>query len=379
MVLREVGRMSKALTVFLGPQHPGAPGNVAFKLVLDGERVVDIDLIPGFLHRGFEKMMEYRRWDMDLVMCPRICVEDPDHVELSYTHAMEQIFDIEPPEKAKYIRVIIAEFSRLASHLLWMMHFAGPIAARYATSWAIAAREEILKWFDYVTGHRIYHHYIFPGGVRWNIPRDFKEKTLKVLKVIEPLIKDLDKGFFHHPIFIKRAQGVGRLKASDAIRLGATGPNLRGSGVQYDLRKALRYDAYGEIDFEIPRGEYGDAYDRALVRLKEMYTSIYIIRQALEKMPYEGPYRWKLPPTLPIGEGIGRVESARGEFVAHIISAPSNPLSRSLTPYRIKFRGPTMPHLTTVLKHIVANEEITVADLPILIGSLDPCPPDIDR
>ncbi len=369
----------RTVTVFLGPQHPGAPGNVGFKLIVDGERVLDIELIPGFLHRGFEKMMEYRRWDMDLVMCARICVEDPDHVELALTHAIEQVYDVEPPEKARYIRVIVAEFSRLASHLLWMMHFAGPVAARYATSWAIAAREEVLKWFDYMTGHRVYHHYIFPGGVRWNIPSDFREKTLKTLKHIEPLIRDLDKGFFHHPIFAKRARDVARLKASDAIRLGATGPNLRGSGVAYDLRKALKYDAYGDIDFEIPRGEYGDAYDRALVRLKEMYISMDIIKQALEKMPKDGPYRWKLPPTIPCGEGIGRVESARGEFIAHVVNRRPNPISKTLTPYRIKFRGPTMAHLTTILKHIVVTQEITIADLPILIGSLDPCPPDIDR
>ncbi|ABN69754.1 Membrane bound protein complex subunit mbxL [Staphylothermus marinus F1] len=372
---------AKVLTVFLGPQHPGAPGNVGFKLLLDGERVLDIDLIPGFLHRGFEKMMEYRRWDMDLVMSARICVEDPDHIELTYTHAMEQIFGIEPPEKAKYVRVIVAEFSRLASHLLWMMYFAGPIAARYATSWAIAAREEILKWFDYVSGHRIYHHYIFPGGVRWDIPSDFKEKTLKVLKVIKPLIDDIRDGFFYHPIFEKRARDMGRLKPGDAIRLGATGPTLRGSGVKFDLRKVLKYDAYGEIDFEIPSGEYGDSYDRALVRLREMYISMEIIRQAVEKMPTEGPYRYRLPATIPAGEGIGRVESARGEFLAHILQRPpgARRYSKPLSPYRIKFRGPTMAHLTTVLKHIVHNEEITIADLPVLIGSFDPCPPDIDR
>ncbi len=371
--------MRRHITVFLGPQHPGAPGNVAFRILVDGERVLDIDLVPGFLHRGFEKMMEYRRWDMDLVMSARICVEDPDHVELSFTHAIEQIYGVEPSEKAKYIRVVIAEFSRLASHLLWMMHFAGPIAARYAISWAIAAREEILKWFDYITGHRVYHHYIYPGGVRWNIPSDFRERTLKVLKHIEPLIRDIDKAFFHHPIFQARARGVARLKASDAVRLGATGPNLRGSGVKYDLRKALRYDAYGEIDFEIPVGDYGDAYDRALVRLREMYISMDIIRQAVEKMPMDGPYRWRLTPSIPQGEGIGRVESARGEFIAHVVSAAPSPKAKPLVPYRIKFRGPTFPTLTTILKHIVANEEITVADLPILIGGLDPCPPDIDR
>ena len=369
----------KTTTVFLGPQHPGAPGNVAFKVLLDGERVLDIDLIPGFLHRGFEKMMEYRRWDMDLVMSARICVEDPDHVEYTYTLAVEQVMGIEPPEKTKYVRVIIAEFSRLASHLLWMMHFAGPIAARYAVGWAIAAREEILKWFDYITGHRVYHHYIFPGGVRWDIPKDFKEKTLKVLKTIRPLIKDIDEGFFHHPVFEKRARDLGRLKPREAIELGATGPTLRGSGVKHDIRRKLGYDAYKDIEFEIPAGEYGDSYDRALVRLREMYISMEIIEQALNKMPYEGPYRWRIPPvTLPTGEGIGRVESARGEFLCHIVNYDPK-RNRTQTPYRIKFRGPTWPHLTTVLKHIVANEEITIADLPVLIGSFDPCAPDIDR
>jgi NADH-quinone oxidoreductase subunit D len=372
--------MSKTITtVYFGPQHPGAPGNVAFKVLLDGERVLDVDLIPGYLHRGFEKMMEYRRWDMDVVMSARICVEDPDHVELAYTHAMEQIFGFEPPEKANYVRVIVAEFARMANHLLWMMHFAGPIGARYALSWAITAREEILKWFDYITGARVYHHYIFPGGIRWNIPSDFKEKTLKVIKLIRPLIKDIEEGFFKHPVFIRRARDMGRLKPSDAIELGATGPVLRGSGVPHDMRKLLGYDAYKYLDFEVPRGEYGDSYDRAWVRLQELYLVMDLIQQALEKMPYEGPYRWRVPPvTIPVGEGIGRVESARGEFVAHIINySPRGP--RTQSPYRIKFRGPTLAHLTTVLKHIVSNEEITIADLPVLLGSFDPCAPDIDR
>jgi len=369
----------RKLQVFLGPQHPGAPGNVAFLLTLDGERILDVDLIPGFLHRGFEKMMEYRRWDMDLVMSARICVEDPDHVELSYTHAMDQIFGVDPPERAKYARTIVAEFSRLASHLLWMMHFAGPVAARYATSWAIAAREEVLKWFDYVAGHRIYHHYIYPGGVRWNLPKDLKERTLQVLDRVEGLVRDMERGFFLHPVFQRRARDVGRLKASDAVRLGATGPVLRGSGVAHDIRKALKYDAYGMVDFEIPKGEYGDAYDRAMVRLREMYVSIGIIRQAVQQIPEEGPYRWRLPMALPPGEGVGRVESARGEFMTHIVSTTEKPGGRPLEPYRIKFRGPTMAHLTTVLKHIVHNEEITVADFPVVVGSLDPCPPDIDR
>ena len=366
----------RTVEIFLGPQHPGAPGNVAFKLTLDGERVVDAEVVPGYLHRGFEKLMEYRWWEVNVVMAPRFCVEDPDNFELAYVLAVENLYGIEVPEKAKYVRTIIAEMSRIQSHLFWLLFMGAAVGARYIPSWAMAAREEILKWYDYITGHRIYHHYLVPGGIRWNIPRDFRERTLKVLKFVNKIVDDIKKALYENKIFIARTRGIGILKPQDAIRLSATGPVLRGSGVRYDVRKVDPYEAYDEVEFNIPVGEYGDTYDRCLVRLKEIYESMNIIRQLLdkvEKLIDDKHYRYKIPLVAPPGEGIGRVESARGEYIVHITSTGGQ------TPYRIRLRTPSMPHLTTVIKHIVKNEEVTIADFPIIVKSLDPCAPDLDR
>ena len=376
----------RLVEVFLGLQHPGAPGNVAFRLRLDGERVVDVDLVPGFLHRGFEKLAEYRRWDTNVVLIPRICVEDPDNHEYGYVLAVEDLYGVEPPRKAKVVRPIIAEMSRMASHLMWL-HFMGHgVGARFVGSWSFSAREEILKWFDYVTGHRVYHHYMAPGGIRWNIPKDFKERTIKVLNFVESIVDDIVKAFVENPITVMRTRGLGKLSPQEAIELGATGPVLRASGLRYDMRKVKPYDAYSEVDFEIPTGKYGDAYDRILVRVEEIRQSIRIIRQLLDMVSYEEmPYRYQLPPKAPDGEGLARVEAARGEYLVHIVSVGKIPTkvrvigTGGLTPYRIRLRTPSMPFLTTVLKHIVRKEEITIADFPVLVKSLDPCPPDIDR
>lgn len=363
----------REVEVLLGPQHPGAPGNVAFLLKLDGERVIDADVVPGYLHRGFEKMMEYRWWEVDVVMSARFCVEDPDNFELTYVRAVEDVYGLDPPEKAKRVRTIIAEMGRIQSHLFWLLFMGAAVGARYIPSWAMAAREEILKWYDYITGHRVYHHYMVPGGIRWNIPKDFQERTLKVLRFVEKIVNDIKKALFDNKIFQSRTRGIGVLKASDAIRLGATGPVLRGSGIRHDIRIIDPYEAYEEVEFEVPIGEHGDSYDRCLVRLKEIYQSISIIRQLVGKVSTEGAYRYKIPLVAPPGEGIGRVETARGEYLIHITSTGGQ------TPYRIRLRTPSMPHLTTVIKHVLKNEEITIADFPVFVKSLDPCAPDLDR
>ncbi len=363
----------REVEVFLGPQHPGAPGNVAFKLKLDGERVIDADVVPGYLHRGFEKMMEYRWWEVNVVLSARFCVEDPDNLELGYVRAAEDVYGVEPPEKAHRVRTIIAEMGRIQNHLFWLQLMGGVVGARYIPSWAMAAREEILKWYDYITGHRIYHHYMVPGGIRWNVPQDFQERTLKVLRFVERMVNDIKRALFDNKIFQARTRDMGILKATDAIRLGATGPVLRGSGVRHDIRIIDPYEAYDEVEFEVPVGEYGDSYDRCLVRLKEIYQSINIIRQLAGKVSPDGIYRYKVPLVAPPGEGIGRVETARGEYLIHITSTGGQ------TPYRVRLRTPSMAHLTTVIKHVLRNEEITIADFPVFVKSLDPCAPDLDR
>ncbi len=359
--------------VYFGPQHPGAPGNIGFKLVLEGERVIDAEVIPGFLHRGFEKMMENRTWEMNIVLSYRFCVEDPDHLEIAYAEAVEKIYRVEPPEKAKYFRMIQAEFSRIASHLFWIHFIGGSTGLRTPAYWAVSAREEILKWFAWITGHRVYHSFSVPGGIRWDLPREFRDKTLELTYRVEDLVKDVEKGLIHNRIFKARTRGIGVLKTNDALKLGVTGPVLRATGYQYDIRKAVPYENYDRVKFSIPTGSYGDSYDRCIVRFREIYESLKIIRQALEEIRKGDQYRVKVPIVAPPGTGIARVEAARGEYMIHIVSKGGR------KPYRVRLRSPSMPLLTTIIKHIVANEEVTIADFPVIIASLDPCSPDLDR
>lgn len=363
----------KYLELYFGPQHPGVPGNVAFKLWLDGERVIDVELVPGFLLRGFEKMMENRTWEMNIVIGYRFCVEDPDSLELAYAEAVDMIHKANVPEKAKYVRMIQAEFARIASHMFWVNFMAGGVGLRTPGFWAIAAREEILKWFAWVTGHRIYHSFSIPGGIRWNVPKGFKDRTVDVTYKVEDIVKDIEAALLRNSIFKARTKGIGVLRAEDAIKLGITGPSLRASGVPYDIRKVVPYENYGKVKFNIPTASNGDAYDRAVVRFKEIYESLNIIRQAVQEVREEDPYRVKLPLAAPKGIGIARVEAARGEYMIHVVSHGGR------KPYRVRLRSVSLPLMTTALKHIVKNEEITIADFPIVVKSLDPCPPDIDR
>ena len=367
------GNGSKTVMLYFGPQHPGVPGNVGYKVWVDGERVVDAELVPGFLHRGFEKMMEFRTWEMNIVMGYRFCVEDPDSLELGYAEAVDRIFKIDIPEKAKYVRMIQAEFGRIASHMFWVNFMAGATGLRTVGFWAIVAREEILKWFGWVVGHRVYHSFSVPGGIRWDVPEGFKERTLEVTNKVEDIVEDIESALLKNRVFRARTQGIGILKADDAIRMGVTGPSLRAAGVPYDVRKVVPYENYDKVTFDVPTMTEADAYARSVVRFKEVYQSLRIIRQAVEEVRPGEPHRIKLPLAAPKGVGIARVEAARGEYFIHIVS------NGGRQPYRVRLRSVSMPLMTTAVKHIIKNEEVTIADFPIIVKSLDPCSPDIDR
>lgn len=359
--------------VYFGPQHPGAPGNIAYKLWLDGERVVRAELIPGFLHRGFEKMMENRTWEMNTVLSYRFCVEDPDNLEIAYALAVEEIFKVSIPENAKWIRMIQSEMSRIASHMFWVHFMAGSTGLRTPAFWASAAREEILKWFARISGHRVYHNISVPGGIRYELPKNFVDDTLKVLEFVEERTRDVEAALLRNRVFRARTVGLGRLTPDEAIQLGVTGPVLRATGLKYDTRLNVPYLNYDKVKFDVPTGSSGDSYDRAAVRFKEVYQSISIIRQALENIRLGEPLRVKVPMAAPPGEGVARVESARGEYMIHIISRGGR------NPYRVRLKSTSMPLLTTVVDYIIRKEEITIADFPVLLASLDPCAPDLDR
>lgn len=364
---------SRLVEVYFGPQHPGAPGNVGFKLLLDGERVVKAELLPGFLHRGFEKMMENRTWEMNIVLSYRFCVEDPDPLEIAFAMAVEKIHKIEVPENAKYVRMIQAEFSRIASHLFWTHFIGGSTGLRTPAFWAIAAREEILKWFYRLAGHRIYHNISVPGGIRYPLPESFIEDTLRVADFVEERVREVESALLRNSVFKARTKGLGKLSSKEALELGVTGPVLRATGLPYDLRRNPSYLNYSKVSFDIPVGSTGDAFDRSMVRFREIYESLKIIRESVKRIQPEGSLRVKLPLTAPPGEGVARVETARGEYLIHIVSTGGR------RPYRVRLKSMSMPLLTTVVDYIVSRDEVTIADFPVLLASLDPCSPDLDR
>ncbi len=356
-----------------GPAHSGS-GNFRVQLWVDGEKIVKARSDPGYLHRGFEKLMEYRMVWQDAVLADRICVLEPLNWNLAFAEAVDELMGWEIPERAKYIRVILSEFTRIQSHLIW---FAGAsIATGFQTGFmlSIGYRDYILEnIFEPVTGARVYPTgYIRPGGVRWDVPKDFREKCEFTLKKVEEGVNDLERLLFSNSVFKRRTQGVGVLSKEDAVRLGATGPIIRASGLETDVRRDDPYEIYDELEFEIPVRDEGDAYSRFWIGKEEIYQSIKIIRQALDRMP-EGPHTLRPVAFIKLkkGEAYSRVEAARGEAGIYIVS------TGDYKPYRVKIRGPSLLHLIPVLEHLLIGSE--VADVPVIYWSLNTCPADMDR
>jgi NADH-quinone oxidoreductase subunit D len=361
-------------THFIGPNHPGIEGNYALHLTVEGDTVVEAKTDAGYLHRGFEKLMEERLWLQNISIVCRICVPDPDPNENSYSRGIEAIAGIEVPPRAKYIRTMVLELSRIASHLFTFGGAAATIGIYTVPNWTIADRDRILELFEMLTGGRVYHIYMTPGGVRRDIPKGFYDKAMKTLDYIEERLHDYDNIYFHSEIFYQRAHGIGKMTPQEALEWGVTGPNLRACGFAYDVRKDQPYEAYGELDFKIPTETGGDAYSRMIVRRREIEESISIVRQCLEKMP-EGPFWTKTPNPLkwklPKGAAYIRTESSKGEYCYYVVSDGGK------KPRRVHVKGPSTTHGVHVLENLLRGARIE--DVSQIMFTLDACPPDIDR
>lgn len=359
------------ITIPFGPQHP-ASGHFHALCKCDGETVVDLTPYPGYLHRGFEKLMEYRFHIQNAMLVDRICILDPASNEMGYANVVEKAARIEVPERAKFIRTIMAELGRILSHITWIGIISMALGLDSGTRIAWGDREKIIRLNEIATGGRIYPCYFVPGGVRRDLPNGFKRKTLDALKYIEKQLDLYDKLVFWNETFLLRMRNIGIFDAEDAVALGATGPNLRASGIATDVRKDESYDAYSMCDFNVVTMKKGDAYSRALCRRKEIDESISIVRQALDKM-LEGEFRVKKPPSMkvPEGEAYFCCEAARGELCFHMVSDGTN------KPYRVKVRGPSFSHTLSEFPFLAIGSHI--ADIPAIYWSLDPCPADMDR
>lgn len=359
------------MLVPFGPQHP-ASGHFHAMLKCDGEQVVELIPYPGYLHRGFEKLMEYRLHVQNSMLVDRICVLDPFANEMGYANVVEKAVGVEAPEKGKFIRTIMAELGRILSHITWIGVLSMALGLDSGTRIAWGDREKIIRLNEIATGGRIYPCFFVPGGVRRGFPEGFKEKALKVLDYLEKQLNLYDNLVFQNKTVHVRLERVGVFDSKEAAALGATGPNLRACGIDTDVRRDEPYDAYPEADFKAVTMKEGDGYARALCRRGEISESISMVRQLLEKMP-RGKIRIKelALAKAPVGDAHFCCESARGELCFYMVSDGTN------KPYRVKVRGPSFSHTLSEFPYLVRGASI--ADVPAIYWSLDPCPSDMDR
>lgn len=380
----------------MGPQHPSTHGVLRLLLELDGETVVNCAPDIGFLHTGIEKTMESKTYTKALVMTDRMDYLSPMSNNLGYILAVEKLLGVEATPRAQVIRVILAELSRVASHLVWLGTASLDLAAMTVFLYCFREREYILDLFEMCSGQRMMVSYFRPGGLWRDLPEEFIPAVEQFLDFFPAKMADYDALLKTNPIFLKRTKGVGVVSAEDAVAWGLTGGSLRGSGVQWDIRKTQPYSGYEQYDFDVPIRTDGDVYARYEVRMQEMRESLRIIRQALDILP-DGPVniddRKIVPPprselgksmeavihhfklwtegfTAPEGFVYQSVESPRGEFACYLRGDGTS------KPARVHFRGPSFVNLAS-LPNMVKNS--FVADVVAVIGSLDIVLGEIDR
>ena len=355
----------------MGPQHPSTHGVLRVKLRLDGERVVDSECIIGYLHRGVEKIAEHRSYPQFAPYVDRMDYVAAVSNGLGYCEAVEKLLGAEAPPRARVVRTILAELQRIASHLLWLGTHALDIGALTPIFYAMREREEILKIFEKYCGARLTTHAFRIGGLQYETYDTFEHDVKRFCEDFAQKIDQYETLLTENRIWIGRTKGVGVLSADDAIALGVTGPVLRASGVEWDLRKAQPYAAYERYQFEVPVRENGDTYDRYLVRIAEMRQSRLVCLQAVENIP-EGPIMARIGKVLkpPPGEVYHSIEGPKGELGYYIVS------DGTIQPYRVRVRPPSFFNLQAF--HRMARGAM-VADVVAIIGSIDIVLGEVDR
>lgn len=362
--------------LYFGPNHPGIEGNYAIRVRLKGDVVQEAITDAGYLHRGFEKIMEERLWVQNVALVPRICVPDPVPMEESYSRAIEMLGGIDVPERGQWIRVLMLELSRICAHIFTFGGNAATIGLYTNMFWGVTMRDYFLDIFEEITGARIYHMYVTPGGVRRDLPEGVLGRLSKLLDELERRQPEFDDLFFESAVVINRATGVGALTQAEALAWGVTGPNLRACGLAYDVRRDDPYLVYPQLAFDIPTETAGDCLARMWVRRAEVAQSIRILRQVIAKLEQiKGPVRAPLPNPLawnvPAGEAYARTESSKGEVAFYAVS------NGGAKPWRVHVRGPSQMHGVQVLERVLEGERIE--DVAQIMFSLDACPPEIDR
>jgi NADH-quinone oxidoreductase subunit D len=342
------------------------------RVTLDGEVVVDIELVVGYLHRGIEKLAEERTYTGVIPLTDRLDYISSMSNNLAYVLAVEKLAGIKVPERAEYLRVIMAELQRIANHLIATGSFFNDCGAYFTPFLHMyREREKIVDLFEMVSGQRLTYNYMRVGGVSQDIPEEFLPALDRFLEQMPRYIYEYDQFLKENEILLARSKGVGILTKEKAIDCSITGPVLRASGVKWDLRKADPYSVYDRFEFDIPTGSAGDCYDRYRVRIEEMRQSLRIIEQALKQLP-SGPVRAEVPHLVrpPVGEAYAHIESPKGELAFYLVS------DNSIAPYRCHIRPTSLLNLSALRDMAIGWK---IADLIIIFGSIDICLGEVDR
>ncbi len=395
--VREDLRTSEdVLSVNFGPNHPSTHGVLRLVVDLHGEEVVGLAAVIGYLHTGFEKNMEQKSWWKAITYAPRIDYLSFQNNELVFVLAVEKLLEIEVPSRATWMRMLLAELNRIHSHLVWLGTAALELGAISMFWYCFRERDRILDLFELVAGSRMHTRYFQVGGLAEDVPAGFWDECAKFVEVMPKAVDDYEGLVDRNEIWLERTQGIGLLSADDAIALGQSGPVLRGSGVDWDLRRAEPYLAYDQVDFQVPVYQEGDVYARYRVRMEEMRESVKIVEQAMRRMP-GGPWiaddrKVVLPPReelhtsmeslihhfkivtegfrVPEGEVYVTSESPRGELGCYVVS------DGGPKPWRVKFRAPSFVALEATA---TCMRQALVADMIAIVGSLDTVMGEVDR
>jgi NADH-quinone oxidoreductase subunit D len=385
----------KNMTLNFGPQHPAAHGVLRMVLEMDGEIIERADPHIGLLHRGTEKLIEYKTYAQATPYFDRLDYVAPQNQEHAFVLAAEKLLGAEVPERAQYIRVLYCEIGRILNHILNVASYAMDVGAMTPMLWSFEDREHLMGFCERVCGARMHMNYFRVGGVARDMPDGLAEDILAWTETFPEMIDKMETLLTENRIFKQRTVDIARVSADQAFDWGFTGPNLRASGVAWDLRKSQPYDAYAKMDFDIPVGKNGDCYDRYVVRMMEMRESLKIMRQAIEQMP-KGPVRCadpKISPPpraemkssmealihhfklmtegvhVPAGETYTAVEAPKGEFAVFLVSDGTN------KPYRCKIRAPGFAHLQAMdmmcRGHMLADAVAVIGSIDVVFGEID--------
>jgi NADH-quinone oxidoreductase subunit D len=396
VTLEKIPGQEERVILSMGPQHPSTHGVLRLVLELDGETVIRSIFDIGYLHTGFEKSFEDKTYSQGITLTDRMDYLAPLSNNLAYCLAIEKLLELEVPPKAQWARVLLTELTRVGSHLVWLGTHAIDIGAMSMFLYCFREREEILRIFEMVSGQRMMTSYFRVGGLALEPPLGWLDRVKKILDTFPERVDEYEDLLTKNPIWLRRTQGVGTISAADGIAVGLSGPSLRGSGVDWDLRKKQPYSSYDKFDFNVPTRSEGDVYARYLVRVAEIRESLKIVRQAMEGMP-EGPIKANAPHIVlpdresmktsiealiyhfkivtegfhpPVGEVYQAIESPRGELGIYMVS------DGSPKPFRCHVRAPSFANLQALAKMM---EGRLIADAVACIGSIDVVLGEIDR